>query len=193
MATLLDMGFFSHFAPIFAFLLVFCIVFAILESKKILGDHRGINSLVAFCVASLFVLSGFAIRIVSLAAPYFVVLFIFVLFVVMSVTIFGFDLDRIMKTVASPDYNYILYFVVIFGLVIILIVLGQSFGQSLLSGPADAQAPAVNLSYTGNVSSTNNYEQNLWNTVFHPKVLGLIFVLIIASFAMRLLAQKTGA
>ena len=89
MATLLNLDFMKNFAGIFTFLLVFTLVFALLEYKKILGDHKGINGLVALSIAVLVSISGTATQIISFAAPWFVVLFFFIIFLLLAFTIFG--------------------------------------------------------------------------------------------------------
>ncbi len=188
MATLLDFAFFSHFTPIFVFLLIYAVVFAILTTTKLLTEHKPLNAIIAFAVAGLFLLSVFSVKLVSVAAPYFVVLMLFIVFVLLLVGAFGYGPGEIKSALSSPSYNFVIYFVVIGGLVLITIVLGQVFGQSLLTGPTGEGE--VNVNYTGNISTGQNYEQNLWNTIFHPKVLGLIFLLVICSFTIRMLAQS---
>ena len=51
MATFLDIGLAQHFSVIFPVLFVFVIVFALLEKSKILGDNKGLHSLIALCLA----------------------------------------------------------------------------------------------------------------------------------------------
>ena len=40
-------------------------------------------------------------------------------------------------------------------------------------------------------SIANNDWKNVWNTIFHPKVLGLLVMLLIASFTIRYMASST--
>ena len=37
---------------------------------------------------------------------------------------------------------------------------------------------------------TGDFQTNLGATIFHPKVLGMVVILLIASFAIRMLAGK---
>ena len=53
MATFLDIGLAQHFSVVFTILLVFVIVFAVLEKSKILGGNKGLHSLIALSLAML--------------------------------------------------------------------------------------------------------------------------------------------
>ncbi len=61
--TILQHWIFTRFA--FPFLLVFFILFAILEKTKRLGDNKQINALIAFVVSLIFVNVAFPVEVVS--------------------------------------------------------------------------------------------------------------------------------
>ena len=50
-----DLASLSYLAPLFAFVLVWVVVFAVLTKIQILGDSKFMNSFIAFIVASIFV------------------------------------------------------------------------------------------------------------------------------------------
>ena len=82
MASFLDIGILDYFAPAFVFLLVFAVLFALLEKTKVFGDKTGINSLVAFSISLLFLLTPDLVGIVKVITPWFTILFIFILMIV---------------------------------------------------------------------------------------------------------------
>ena len=73
----LDIGIMNYFSIIFPVLIVFVIVFAILEKTKILGENKIFNAVLAIGFAFLVMLSKEIIAIISFGAPWFVLLFVF--------------------------------------------------------------------------------------------------------------------
>jgi len=95
MATILDVGILSYFTPVFVFLLIFAIVFAILEKTRILGKNKGLNSLVAFVIAMLFILTPELIGVVKLSMPWFILLLVLIVFIVVLFLFVGVKAESI--------------------------------------------------------------------------------------------------
>ena len=56
MATFLDIGLLKHITNVFIFLLVFAIMFGLLEYKKILGkDKKSLHGIIAFGITATWV------------------------------------------------------------------------------------------------------------------------------------------
>ena len=77
MATLLDLGLLRYFSVIFSFILVWALVFALLQKTKILGDKAGLNVLLAVAVAFLVSLSDNVVQIINFMIPWFTIAIIF--------------------------------------------------------------------------------------------------------------------
>ena len=108
MATVLDLGLLQKFEIIFPFLLVFVIVYAILSSTKFLGENKGIHSLIALAMAIMILFSATTREIINVMSPWFVVLFIFILFVLLAFKLFGTTDEDIMGVLKNPKYSFII-------------------------------------------------------------------------------------
>lgn len=81
-----DVSFIGYFLPIFAFLLVLIVIYAILQKTKILGDNPTINLFVSFIMASFFIVEIQLVDFVTFTSTWFVVLImlVFLLFLMLA-------------------------------------------------------------------------------------------------------------
>ncbi len=202
MASIIDTNLLSHFSYLFAFLLILVVVFALLEYKNLLHASTGVNALIALAVAALFLMSRGAVAVIANAAPWFVLLFFFIFMILLLFTIFGTESKDFLSVIKSPEHSYIVTIIVIISIVIIAFSLAQVWGQGLLSktkpGTAAEEAVApVNATIGAQIkevqqqgTATTSFSQNLYATLFHPKVVGLAAVLLIATFTIKYLSSK---
>lgn len=185
MATFLDIGLAQHFSVIFTVLLVFVLIFAILEKTKMFGEKKGIHSLIALSIALMMLFMPGIIQVVAIMAPWFVVIFLLIIFFYMLLLAFGVSWDKIMDyTMKEWDTPH--WFLLIIGLVILIGALGAVYGGAMLPYSQDnTAAAAANESMTTN---TGDFNQNVGRVIFHPKTLGLVFLLMVGSLAIKLLA-----
>ena len=80
-----DISGLEFFMPIFGFLFVFVIVYALLDKTKILGESKFINLLISFVIAVIFATVSSVQDYVQLVTPWFVVLVIALFFVLIIV------------------------------------------------------------------------------------------------------------
>ncbi|MBW2985044.1 hypothetical protein KY313_00100 [Candidatus Woesearchaeota archaeon] len=183
-----DVGLLENFVVIFPFLLVWVIVFGVLSSTKTFGDNKGIHAIIGLSLAFLFILSKNAVAAVNMASPWFVLLFLFIIFTIMAFKVFGATDADVMSVMRNPEFKFIGTWVGIFSIIIIFASIANVHGQKLLEeGGVEGE---VIESGEGSVAS-GSFQENLWNTLFHPKVLGLILMLLIASFTIRYMASST--
>ena len=206
MATFLDVGLIENFGIIFVILLIFLIMFGLLEYIKAFGeDRRGLHAIIALVVALLFLVSKIATKIVAMMVPWFMVVALFIFFTLFLVRMFGLDEAGVKKLIANPNvYPWIIAFA---GL-ILFFSLGNAFGQSLLEKGEGIKQPA---NYTAGTqtstempatssglqpatpgtrsTTTTSFTTNLLNTLRHPKVMGLLFVFLVGMFALIFLTK----
>lgn len=188
MATLLDIGLFQHFSVVFSFLLVFAIVYSALLYLKLFGKEtdKGISALIALAVSSLFLFSPSLVSLVNFLAPWFVVLILLIFFVVLLYRFAGAPQESIVN--AMKSWGSLHWFIIVLVLIIVLAGIGQIYGPGLAeltSGGNDTVVVEDGVS-----TAPQNFSDKIWSIIFHPKVLGLIFILIIASFVIRLMAGE---
>lgn len=84
----LDISGINFFMPVFSFLFVFIVIYAILFKTKVLGDNKFINSLVSFIMAIVFMSFSSMETYVRSVIPWFIVLVV-ILFLIMMVGMFS--------------------------------------------------------------------------------------------------------
>ncbi len=175
MATILDVGILSYFTPVFVFLFIFAIVFAILEKTRILGKNKGLNSLVAFVIAMLFILTPELIGVVKLSMPWFILLLVLIVFIVVLFLFVGVKAESITE---AFERQGVVWFLVIICIIIFLYGLTEIYG------------PSVHEIYAGNKTVEEpSFAKQVGKIIFHPRSLGIIFLLIIIAQAIRIIAR----
>ena len=183
MATILDVSLLQSFDVIFVPLLVFAILFALLQKTKALTAAAGINALIAAVAALIILLSETAVRIVNFMVPWFAVAIIFLVLLLLIFQMFG-ARDADILSALKAD-NAIIWTVLGLGILILLAAFGSVLGQNI--GPYLGEgAPADGVST--NVASSD-FESNVTATLFHPKVLGMLVIFGIIIMAVFLLTQ----
>ena len=185
MATVLDVSLLQDFQIIFGWLFIFILVYAALEITKALGENKGLHAVLAVCFATLFSFSSKAMTVVTGAAPWFVVLLVIIMFLLIGVRFaFGVEggdaaLNRVFGTTAG-------WWIFIPVIIIIGVLIMTTLGPGLLPLSEDGSEPVE----PGEKStSTKDFSTNVWNTLFHPKMLGTGAILMIAVFAIALLCS----
>jgi hypothetical protein len=206
MATLIDSTILAHFGSIFVVFLLFAILYGIFEASKPFGPNmKGIHAIIALFIALLMLMSRAATGMVQVLVPWFIVLLIFLFFVMLLFRMFGLGDDNFKKIVQDTA---VFPWIIIFSILVLFGALAAVFGQNLLSAGEGDSTPVVVESpdgsgtvivvegqpgapvYAGTDSTaTDSFGVNLMNTLRHPKVLGLIFVLLTGAFLMIFLTK----
>ncbi|MCK4589783.1 MAG: hypothetical protein KAT77_05025 [Nanoarchaeota archaeon] len=184
MATFLDVGLLNYFSIIFPALLVFAVVFALLTTTKVLGTNKSINAIIAVVLGFMVLLSEDIVKVINFMAPWFVLIFIFVVLLVLVYRTAGAtekDMTEFIRTDRSVKWA-----IFAVGVIIFLAALGTVLGQNI--GPYLQENATIEEIQSG--VATGSWEQNITATLFHPKILGVIMVLVIAVFTIALLGMK---
>ncbi len=187
MATFLDVSLLQSVDAIFPALLVFAIVFAILNKTHALGKSIGLDAIIAIVAAFMVMLSRPLIELINYIIPWFVVAIIFFLLLLLIFRVFGAEDKDIFEYVKGD--KAVGWVIIAICLVIVAAGLGKVFGQGLTEQAFDA-GTAGNVTYDENGVATQNFERSVTATLFHPKVLGVIIVFTIAIFAVALLTGQ---
>ena len=185
MVTVLDVGLLNYFSTVFPAILVFAVVFAILTTTKILGENKTISAVVAIILALLVLIYPDITNLINYMAPWFVLVFIFAILLLLIYRIFG-ATEKDIATYLRTD-RPLNWAILAVGIIILIAAVANVFGQRALSGAG--QIPNETAAAEG--VGTPSFESNIFNTLFHPKVLGLLLILAIAVFTIILLGGKT--
>ncbi len=169
MATFLDLGILEHFVPLFSFLFVFLIIYALLQKLKLLGGKSAIDFLVSLTVSLLVVLSSSAIELARFMSVWGVVVIVILVFLFIIMSFWAGE-----GHVGLPedmDVKGIVFWIFI---IILAIGLTQVFGP-VLTPYAEGADPS----------------RTILRTIFHPRIIGALFLLIIIGNLAKLLKFKS--
>lgn len=112
----IDISGITTFMPIFGFLLVFTVVYALLSKTKALGDNKFVSLIVSFAVAIIFLVSSTAIEMVKNITPWIAVFAVMLVFVVLLVGVIlkGDALEKVF----TPAFGWFIVIVVMLFFVI---------------------------------------------------------------------------
>ena len=181
MASVLDLGLLQYFGVIFPVLLVFVLVYAILQKTEFVSKSNSINATIAVCASIMASLSESVIALIVFISPWFVLLFIFILLFLLTMKIFGTSDDQI-KNVISRDAA-VTWTILGISLIIVGAGFASTFGQMLVEESSSIDSGAT--------ASTGDFEQNIFEILFHPKILGMVVLFTICIMAIALLTGKT--
>ncbi len=184
MATFLDVGLLNYFSSIYPFLFVLVLVYALLQKTKALGESIGTNATIAVAAALMTMLSQTLIDVINFMIPWFVVMIIFLVLVILVFQIFGAKESDLASAMKDKSVYWTLIGI---ALVIMVAAFGKVLGQSLTEASFQQGVDATNVTSGGGVA-TPSFESNIYATLFHPKVLGLIIMFAIAIFAVAFLS-----
>lgn len=204
MATFLDISILSHFTTVFTFIFVFLVVFGLLEAFK-LFNSKGTHAMIALSIGMLTLFSTGVVAVIQTFVPWFTILILVLFFIFFLVRMFGVDTAYLTSNF-KENATYTTWIIILTAL-IFLFSLGAGFGQQNVDrigqGSTNGTVITSTTSTTTTVNSgtattangglstnTGDFNQNLFNTLYHPKVLGMILMLLLVVIAMLLLTTS---
>ncbi len=203
MATFLDIGILKNFSIVFTWLLIYVVVFGFLEWKSPFGkDKKGFNVMVALAIAFLGILSSSARYFIEFVTPWFLVMAIVIFFILFIVRMFGLS-DSGVEDIIKDNMAHT--WLIVLSIFIVLMALGASFGQQLLDTGTGAAPPVSPTAPIGSEvpstpdqlgtiqrgpTTTPSFSENALQIFVHPKVLGMVFILLLATFTIYFLSRK---
>ena len=190
MASLLDLGGLTIFQRVWPFLLVLVTVYAVLGQVEMFKDNKAVRALIAFVMAVLTLLYPIAWMTINLAAPWFVLFGVLVIFLLIAYQMFGVEASTIAKVFESPTHGTtVVYWVIA---IILIITIGSLASvvseQKKFTSLTEGGVAPVPTEQAG--TQPISEETGFFATITNPKVLGIALVLLIAFFTISNLAEK---
>lgn len=187
MVTPLESGaLLENFSIIFTLILVMVVVYGIMQWSKMLGESKGLHLLIALVFGLFVIMIPDVTEVISVMIPWFVLLFIFAILMIMAYKIFG-ATDSDVRSALVGDRT-VIWVVIIIGIIIVIGSFSSVYGQRMLSGSDNA--PSDDEGMRGSTAS-GSFASNIGATFFHPKVIGLLFILLVAVFTVAILGAQT--
>ena len=171
MATLLDLGVLTYLTPLFTFLFILIISYAVLDKFKLLGNNFAPKAIASFSIAMIFIFSTRMMKVVNMATPWFILLIVLGLFIVGILMFIGIKEDAISKAVKSGN---VVWPIIVVSLIIFIIVITTAF--------QDVQSP-----YEDDKDKTRTTEG--LSALVHPRLLGALFLLVMTTYAIMFISQ----
>ncbi|MEK6938292.1 MAG: hypothetical protein AABX04_04580 [Nanoarchaeota archaeon] len=195
MATVLDLGLVNYFSNIYPVLIVWAIVFALLQKTKVIGQSMGINGIISVVIALMTLLSPTLVAIVNFMVPWFAMLIIFIVLVMLAFMTFGAKEADIASIIKNQTFLWIMIgaCLLIFGAAV-----GNVMGQQLTEASFTDGTTVINngslpANAAGELSATStatpNFQSNIYAIATHPKVLGMVVLFAVMIFAIALLTK----
>lgn len=184
MATILDIGILKSFSGIFPFLFALVITWAVLMRAKFFADNKAFAAIIAFLFAVATMFSTVAIKTINLMAPWFVLLFLAIVLIMVVYQAFGIQESQILGVITGQYGTEFAW--------VIIVILGLIITGSLFTVLAEEK---IELRAAAGVT-VEQMTPAQWglSVLTHPKVLGFMAVMLIAMFTIQqlLAREKSG-
>ncbi|MCD4759985.1 hypothetical protein K8R33_03785 [archaeon] len=169
MATFWDTGVLEYFTPVLVFILIFVVIFAILQKSKILGGYQKADFVISLMVALLALVSESTVKFVAVVSTWYVLLIVAFILIMLALYTSGatpgdgiFELD--------VPYQIVFYL----ALTILVVAISNVFGPVFTPYSAGA-------------------DPGWWalRTIFHPNVLGVLLIMLIAVVLIGKVVKET--
>lgn len=198
MATPLDMSLLANFSGLFLFIMIFAITYAVLGLTKVLGDNKTIQATVAFCFGLFMALASKPSQIVENMVPWVGLVIIVIMFLMLTMRfMFGEKGDdMLISAIGGSSKTSAAMWIFIAIMFILLVSFSSVVGPEVTPGSnttsdTTASSGATSTSTTTGSTETGNWQSNVLNTIYHPKVLGTVLVLFIMVIAIKQLSTVT--
>lgn len=180
-ASIIDLSILQGMSAIFLIIMVFIMIYALLQKTKVLGGNSALDATIAIAVSFMMIISGTVMEIISNMTPILVLCLFLAMFFLMATRFLGIEDSSIVAMLGGQNAAW---WLIIAGILIFLGAAGQVVGPLLAGGGGEGTADSIQPGETGDVG-TGDYQQDLRNTLFHPTFLGMIVLLLIGSFTIR--------
>lgn len=109
-----DISSIGYFLPIFSFLLVFIISYAILKKTGVLGDNNGVSLFISFILASFFIVNTKMVETVEFISSWFIVFLVCILFIMLFLAFMGKDALKIVTENKSVAWTAFAVLIILF-------------------------------------------------------------------------------
>lgn len=162
MATI-DLSGMATFIPVFGFLLVFSVTYALLSKTKLLEEHKFTNIIIAFSIAIIFLVSANAVKYVEMVTPWFAAFVVSLLFIALTVGLLKKDIDKFFPA-------WFAWIAVLVLIIIFVVSASYVFGDLIAK-----------------------YLQGPKEFLLQPSILGVVILLIVSVLAGWLLTKGPAA
>jgi len=181
----LDLTLLNFLIPIFSFLLVFALCYALLTKTTLLGENKVVQLVVSLCLAAIASFAGRVSNILELAIPWVILLLVIGVIIFSLYGFFGVPQERTWGLLGKP--TIVLLLTVIFVISLIIVYNDVLSPYSNVEQAQLENGTIVNTT-TGDLQKDPTSES--LKALVHPRIMGAMFILIIAALTAKMLTDK---
>ena len=195
MATVIDISLLNSVSILIVFVLVFVGGWGLMLVVDPFKDKgKSFYGLIAFLLALVMIMNRKSVQVVMTATPWLMIVVLIAFFFIFFAKMFGAD-DGSILTEAGKNKGWVIFFVIL----ILVFALGSSLGPDLLPATLPNQGSSVQITNGTYVNGTyvpasstasGDFNTNVVLTLFHPKILGVIFLFLLGTLTIILLNLK---
>jgi hypothetical protein len=193
----LDLSLLGNFSFLFSFFIVLVLTYVVLGVTNLFKEQKHLQTLLSFSIAFVILFATPALKLITFITQWFGVFFVFVMFILIAIMMFGIKSEDITNYIKKPSdggsSSVVIAIVVIASLILLsgigLLFFSGDVSQNSNAQTTTSQSSVSGVSANGSASDTSRGPQALEATIFHPKVLGMIFILLFGMFTVQQLAK----
>lgn len=174
-------------------------LYAVLSRFDVFKEKPAFSAIVAFVLSIMAMLSPILVRTINLMAPWLVLFIILIVILLLVYQTTGVEKSVITGVITGDKIGETFSWVIL--IVVVLIFVGslttaiseQEGFQQLQAGgkisPA-GQAPSIAPNDASKLVEPGSEREDFFKTIFHPKVLGIIVIMLIGVFAIQRLSAE---
>lgn len=183
MATVLDVSLLAFLVPFFVFIFIFVVMYAILDKTQIFGnENKALSLIAAVSVAAISIFIGNLTKLISATIPWIVFIAIVLLFIFMIFKFYD-SSEEFWSIVLGEEVVFILILLIVF------VGVSQIF-ESTVSPYKTVKTADGQTKIISEAGEATTPMKEATKTLVHPRVLGALFMLIIAAISIRFLVDK---
>ena len=183
-SPILDLTLLGFLNPIFTFLLVFALTYALTTKTDMLGKNKVVALVVALSLASMATFAGRISSIFELAIPWIILILVVGVIIFSMYGFFGVEQDRTWGFIGKPLLIVLIVTIFIISMTMVyedvLSPYTQTVETTLENGTIITETVAVQQDPAGEAVKA----------LVHPRVFGAVFILAIAAVTAKLLTDK---
>ena len=180
----IDLTLLKFLSPIFVFLLVFALTYALATKSKFFGDNKIVHMVVALCLASLVAITGRISTTLELALPWMGLFLVLIVLIFSIYGFFGIETKRTWDFLGRPALIGLIFLVFIISIVI-------AYEDVLSPYPTTEEVTLENGTVVIQEAEPSQSPMGEGiKALVHPKIMGALVILIIAAITAKLLGEK---
>ena len=185
MATLLDFGVLKPFQQLFPFLLVLVFTWAVLLKTKTFEDKPAFVAIASFTLAILATMFPLVREALTLAAPWFVLVFVVFVFILIAYQLFGIQESTILEVITGKEHgSAFAYWIIALALIISI----GSFAQVISQKEGFTKLTKGDGAVVDDAAAGE--KAKFFQTITNRKIVGMAVILLIGLFTIQNLGAK---